>query len=145
MDLYSIYLAGGMGSFGNDDFDKCNSWRVYCKTVLENYECDYKVKVINPNDYYNFTKNAPEYQSEREIMEFDLNMVRKSDLLIVNFNDIHSLGTMAELATAYERRIPVIGLDVDNQNLHPWQIGMCNRIFSNIESLLYYVKDYYLL
>jgi len=52
-------------------------------------------------------------------MEFDLNKVRHSDLIICNFNDMFSLGTMAELAIAYERRIPVIGLDINKQTLHP--------------------------
>lgn len=145
MDKYFIYLAGGMSNFGKDDFNKCNSWREHCKFILENYECDYRVKVTNPNDYYNFKKEIPAYDSQREIMEFDLNKVRNSDLIVVNFNDMHSLGTMAELAIAYEKRIPVIGLDVDKQNLHPWQIEMCNKIFSNIETLLYYIKDYYLM
>lgn len=134
-----------MSNFGKDRFNKCNSWRELCKFKLENYECDYKVKVTNPNDYYNFKEEIPAYDSQREIMEFDLHKVRNSDLIVVNFNDMHSLGTMAELAIAYEKRIPVMGLDVDKQNLHPWQIEMCNKIFSNIETLLYYIEDYYLM
>ena len=77
-------------------------------------------------------------------MEFDLNKVRNSDLIIVNFNDMYSLGTMSEIAIAYEKRIPIIGLDTDNQNLHPWQIEMTNRIFSNIDEMLNYIKYYYL-
>ena len=77
-------------------------------------------------------------------MEFYLNKVRNSDLIIVNFNDMWSLGTMSEIAIAYERRIPVIGLDVDKQNLHSWQIEMCTRIFDNIDEMLDYVEDFYL-
>ncbi len=77
-------------------------------------------------------------------MEFDLNKVRHSDLIICNFNDIYSLGTMAELAIAYERRIPVIGLNVDEQTLHPWQIEFCTRIFNDMDEMLDYVKDFYL-
>ena len=77
-------------------------------------------------------------------MEFDLNKVRNADLVIINFNDMYSLGSMAELAIAYEKRIPVIGLDVDNQELHSWQVEMCNRIFNNIGELIDYVEDFYL-
>lgn len=140
----SIYLAGGMGKFGKDDFNKSNNWRKYCKNILESYESDYKVKVINPNDYFNFVEEPPRYISQREIMEFDLNKVRCSDLIIVNFNDVYSLGTMAELAIAYERRIPVIGLNDEGQILHPWQMEMTTRMFNSIGEMLNYVKDFYL-
>ena len=140
---YYIYLAGGMGKFGKDNFDAGNNWRKYCKYTLENFESNKKVTVINPNDYYNFI-DEPRYISEKEVMEFDLHKVRESDLVIINFNDKFSLGSMAELAIAYERRIPVIGLDIDNQSLHPWQVEMCSRIFNDVDEMLDYVEDFYL-
>lgn len=139
-----IYLAGGMGKFGKDEFTKANEWRVYCKTFLERFDSNYKVNVINPNTYFNFVEEPPRYNSQREIMEFDLNKVRNSNLIIINFNDMYSLGSMAELAIAYEKRIPIIGLDVDKQELHPWQIEMCSRIFNDIDEMLDYVEDFYL-
>lgn len=144
MEKLNIYLCGGMGKFGKNEFYKSNDWRRYCKDVLENYECNYKVKAINPNDYFNFKEEIPQYKSQREVMELDLHKLRNSDLVIVNFNDMYSLGSMAELAIAYDKRIPIIGLDIDNQELHPWQIEMCNRIFSDIDEMLDYVEDYYL-
>ena len=133
-----------MGKFGKENFEESNMWRIYCKNTLENCECDYNVKAINPNDYFNFKQEVPRYASQREVMELDLHKLRNSDLVIVSFNDMYSLGSMAELAIAYDRRIPIIGLDVDNQELHPWQIEMCNRIFSDIDEMLYYMEDYYL-
>lgn len=133
-----------MNKFGKDNFEEGNKWRKYCIDTLANYECDYKVKVVNPNDYFNFKEEPPTYKSQKEIMEFDLNKVRHSDLIIVNFNDMWSLGTMSEIAIAYERRIPVIGLDVDKQSLHPWQIEMCTRIFDDIDEMLDYVENFYL-
>ena len=134
-----------MGKFGKDNFEKSNTWRIYCKNTLENCECDYKVKVINPNDYFNFVEEPPGYASQREVMELDLHKLRNSDLIIVCFNDMYSLGSMAELAIAYDRRIPIIGLDIDKQELHPWQIEMSNRIFEDINKMLDYVEDYYLI
>lgn len=139
-----IYLCGGMGKFGKQNFSKSNEWRRFCKYNLETFTSSYNVKVINPNDYFNFADDPPKYKSEREIMEFDLNKLRNSDLIICNFNDAYSLGTMAELAIAYERRIPVIGLDIDKQSLHPWQIEMCTRIFDDMEDMLFYIWDFYL-
>lgn len=137
-----------MGKFGKDEFDKGNAWRVYCEKELKgfakNWRTNCTVKVHNPNDYYNFLQNPPLYDNQREVMEFDLNLVRHSDLIIINFNDVYSLGSMAELAIAYEKRIPIIGLNIDRQVLHPWQECMCNRIFNDIDELLDYVEDFYL-
>ncbi len=144
MKEYRIYMAGGMSKFGKENFYLSNNWREYCKDILEQYNCNYKVKAINPNSYFNFVDKIPKYKSNKEVMEFDLHKVRTSDLIIVNFNDMYSLGTMAEISIAYERRIPIIGLDTENKILHPWQSEMCNRIFTNINDMLFYVKDYYL-
>lgn len=143
MKNYQIYMAGGMGKFGKDNFDEGNRWRIIFKKRLESNE-NMNVKAINPNDYFSFKQDPPRYISQREIMEYDLNRVRNADLIIVNFNDMYSLGTMAEIAIAYERKIPIIGLNETNQNLHPWEVEMCNRIFTEIHELLDYVEYFYL-
>ena len=140
---YCIYLCGGMEKFGKDNFMSSNNWRLYCKNILENFEINKTITVINPNDYFNLNE-APKYKSAREVMEFDLHKVRCSDLIIVNFNDKYSLGSMAELAIAYERRIPIIGLDMDRQDLHPWQKEMATRIFDDINEMLEYILNFYL-
>ena len=101
MKDFTIYLAGGMGKFGKDNFEEGNKWRVLCKREFEDYDSQYYVYVDNPNDYFNFVEEPRRYQSQREIMEFDLNKVRNADLIIINFNDMYSLGSMAELAIAY--------------------------------------------
>ena len=144
MENYKIYLSGGMQKFGSKNFEEGNEWRKYCKLALETYECDYRVNVINPNDYFNFLDEAPQYKSQDEVMRFDLHKLRNSNLVIINFNDIYSLGSMSEIAIAYDRGIPVIGLNEDNQTLHPWQICMCERIFNDIDEMLDYVEDFYL-
>ena len=144
MKEFRVYLSGGMMKFGNDNFDEGNRWREYCREALESCECDYKVKCFNPNMYFSFRSGAPEYSSETEVMRFDLYNLRKSDLVIVNYNDKKSLGTTSEVAIAYDRGIPVIGLNKDCQPLHPWQVCMCERIFSNIDDMLDYIEDFYL-
>lgn len=143
MENFIVYLSGGMQSFGKEQFDKGNDWRKYFKNTLENYYGAYKVYVFNPNDKFNF-KDEPKYASEEEVMRYDLYQLRKSDLIIVNFNDSSSLGTMAEIAIAYDRNVPIIGLNESKNTLHSWQIGFCERIFDNINDLLDYVKDFYL-
>lgn len=143
MKDYFIYLCGGMGKFGKENFNKSNAWRKYCERTLENFECSYKVKTINPNNYFNFV-DEPQYKTQSEVMRFDLHKLRNCDLVIANFNDMYSLGSMSEIAIAYDRGIPVIGLNIDEQSLHPWQICMCERIFDDIDEMLDYIEDFYL-
>ena len=144
MKNYQIYLCGGMGKFGKNNFEEGNKWRTYCKKALETCECNYNVSTINPNSYFNFLDEPKRYETEREVMEFDLHKLRTSNLVIINFNDMYSLGSMAELAIAYERKIPIVGLDINKQDLHPWEVEMCNRIFDDIDEMLDYVEDFYL-
>ncbi len=141
MNPYHIYLAGGMG---NLSFEEQNQWRVRIKCYLEDFVDSrlYKVYVINPVDYYNFQEK--QHKSEREVMEFDLYKVRHSDLIIVNFNDPKSLGTVAELAVAHEHQIPIIGLNENKNELHPWCTELCNRIFDNMDEMLSYITEFYL-
>lgn len=143
-NTYNIYLSGGMQKFGKADFDKSNAWRKYCKQALECCESEYRVRVCNPNDYFNFYDEKPQYKSEREVMNLDLHKLKNADLVIVNFNDIHSTGTQSEIAIAYDREIPIIGLADAKQTLHPWQACMCERVFDNMDEMLDYVEDFYL-
>ena len=140
---YIIYLCGGMGKFGKANFDEGNKWRRYCKRTLETYECNYRVTAVNPNDYFNFF-DEPKYATQDEVMRLDLHKLRNSDLVIANFNDMYSLGSMAEIAIAYDRGIPVIGLNEGSQDLHPWQVCMCERIFTDVDEMLDYIEDFYL-
>ena len=143
-NTYFVYLCGGMGKFGKENFDEGNKWREYCKKALENYECNYSVTAINPNNYFNFVDEPPQYKSQSEVMRLDLHKLRNSNLVIANFNDMYSLGSMSEIAIAYDRGIPVIGLNKENQSLHPWQVCMCERIFNDIDEMLDYIEDFYL-
>lgn len=142
---FQIYLSGGMGKFGKENFEESDKWRRYCKRALENCECEiYRVNVINPNDYFSFRDETPQYETQSEVMRLDLHKLRNADLVIANFNDMYSIGSVAEIAIAYDRGIPVIGLDIDNQELHPWEVCMCERIFDDIDKMLDYIQDFYL-
>ena len=133
-----------MQKFGRENFEEADKWRRYCKKTLEYCDGIHTVIVVNPNEYFSFQDEEALYKSEREVMKFDLYKLRMSDLVIVNFNDKHSLGTMSEIAIAYDRRIPIIGLNASKEKLHPWQNLMCERIFDNIDEMLDYIEDFYL-
>lgn len=140
MDNFYIYTAGGME---NLDWTSQTYYREKIKKSLQKKNDIYNVIVWNPTDYFNFEECT--YDNLREVMEFDLNKVRKSDLIIVNFTHKPiSLGTMAEIAIAYDRQIPIIGLSSEEQILHSWQKEMCLRVFNNLDNLINYVEQYYL-
>ena len=140
METVKIYLSGGMGSLS---FEEQSKWR---KQIIDeitiNCHCEKKSIFFNPVDYYNFTEK--QHKTEKEIVEFDLNAVRHSDLIIVNFNDPSSLGTCAELAIAYDRRIPIIGINKDKAKLHPWLTEFVTRMCDDIREAVSHVVDFYL-
>ena len=141
MKTIDIYLAGGMGNLSLEEQSK---WRrqIIDEIKFGDHDYEYKPLFSNPVDYYNFEERR--HKSENEIMEFDLNRVRKSDLIIVNFNDEKSIGTAMELAVAKENKIPIIGLNRDNRELHPWLIECCTRVCDNIRELVEHVVGFYL-
>jgi nucleoside 2-deoxyribosyltransferase len=138
-----IYLAGGITKFGREKYVEGNKWRDDLISATNN---DY-FHFINPNDHFKCWDDG-EYESWKEVMRFDLNIVRTSDIIIVNFNDPKSIGTQTEISVAYEMRKPLIGLNLEsatNENLHPWQVEMCDRIFHDIDSLAKYLNAHYAL
>lgn len=137
-----IYLAGGMSGLL---FEEQAKWRSNVKNAVLYGGYDYEIKPIffDPTQYYNF-EEPPKHKSEREAMEFDLYNLRKSDLIIVNFNAPQSLGTAMELAIAKENMIPVVGLNAEGFDLHPWLIECCTRICDDMYELVEHVSEFYL-
>ena len=145
MNNLSIYLAGAMSNCKS--FEEMNTWRVEIKNMLTHmasyYNCD--VKVTNPIDYYNF--NEKRHKSEKEVMQFDLSLVKKSDIVIVNLDGINtSIGTSMELYECYRSNIPVIafGSDEEYENAHPWIRECITRHESNMEDAATYIKEFYM-
>jgi len=77
-------------------------------------------------------------------MEFDLYNLRCSDLVIVNFNSPNSIGTAMELMLAKELKIPIIGINEENKQLHPWLIECVVKMFKKLEDAWMYVSNFYL-
>ncbi len=131
--------------FGKERFDEGNEWRTDLKNQIEQIS-DGKAICCNPNDHFNFL-DKNDYINDREIMEYDLHRVRKSDAVIVNFNDPKSIGSACEMAIAYQLRIPIIGLCENGEEkviIHPWLKEFCARIFTDREDLVLYVMHHYL-
>lgn len=145
MKYLKIYLAGKMTGL---TFEEMNSWREILKSrlLLAADNCDYKLCVINPVDYYNFEE--VKHQSEREVKEYDLRHVITSNIVIVNVDGLGSSdGTKIEIHDAsYHNRIPVIALDEKNlyKEIHPWIQDEITRVERSTDDVVDYIKDFYM-
>ena len=135
MENVKIYLSG---------FDDQSKWRQQLQDAIKFGDYDYSKKPLffDPTQYYRFEKER--HKSDREIMEFDLHNLRNSDLVIVNFNDPKNIGTASELAIAKELHIPIIGINTNNQELHPWLVEFTTRMCDSLREAVEHVIDFYL-
>lgn len=123
-------------------FEEQNNWREYVIGTLEENCSAANIKILNPVSFYNdFSKG---FDNQREVMEYDLYQLRKSHLVICNFNNPSSIGTSMELMLAYEHKIPIVGLNSGGKELHPWLTEVTSKMFDHIEKLIDYILIYYL-
>jgi hypothetical protein len=122
--------------------DEQVQWRSTCKEWLESRESNYHVNCINPCNFFNFFDKK--HKTEKEIMNYDLNHVRTSNLLLTNFNSPNSIGSAIEMYLAKELHIPVIGVNENNYEIHPWILECVDRMFDNMKDALEYINDFYL-
>lgn len=141
IETLNIYLSGGMTGLSKEDQ---STWRTQVQNAIKYGDYNYKKKPVffDPTQYYSLF--VQEHKSEREVFEFDLNALRRSDLVVVNFNKPNSIGTAFELAIAKERRTPIVGLNRDKNKLHPWLQESCTRMCDNMRELVDYIVEFYL-
>lgn len=140
METIKIYLSGSMSGVSLEEQSK---WRHKVMDAINHqYEHEKKTSFFNPVAYYN--PKDKQYKSEKEVMEFDLYNLRSSDLVIVNFNNIWSIGTAMELMLAKEMHIPVIGWNSSGEELHPWLSECTTRLCDNLRDTVEHVVNFYL-
>ena len=140
MEKVKIYLSGSMSGVS---FEEQSKWRNRVMDAINHqYEHEKKALFFNPVGYYNSEERR--HKSEKEIMEFDLYNLRNSDLVIVNFNNIWSIGTAMELMLAKEMHKPVIGWNSSNEELHPWLAECVTRLCDDLRETVEHVVEFYL-
>lgn len=140
MDRVRFYLAGGMGGLTIKE-QMC--WRNEIKDmIISNIKSDKSTYFFLPPYYYQ--PDGDYHKSELEALRFDLDRLRNSNVVIVNFNVPLSIGTAYEIAVAHEHRIPIIGLIESNENIHPWLFISCTRICKTKKELVDHIINYYL-
>ena len=145
MSIFKIFLSGKMAGLAMEDIMK---WRNNISSLLldefEYHEVD--LKIFDPPLYYNYENNY--HQTEKEVMQFDLNNIRSSNIVIVNTNGLStSVGSMIEVYEAYKNNIPVIALDEFSRYdlLHPWIQECITRVENSMCDVVNYIRDFYIL
>lgn len=142
--MKKIYLAGALTAI---DFDEANEWRENIKKEIESllfYSKETQWEIINPIKLYNY--NTMRHKTEKEVMQYDLNHVKSSDLIIVNLKDINtSIGTAIELYVAAQLNIPVLafGNDKEYRDTHAWIKECISRCDNSMGELLEYISEFY--
>lgn len=140
MEKFKIYLAGKMSGL---TFEQMNTWRMNANLLFKD-ESDNKIHTINPCEYYNFEIDSNTY-TEKEIMKFDLHMVKQSDLILVNLEYPDTIGTAIELFHASEvLHKPVIGFGLKVMVPHPWMMLCVDKMCVTLEDAVDYILDFYL-
>ena len=140
----TIYLAGKMSGLSKEEYTK---WRNIISDELIGvaHLIGAKIQIINPAEYFDFEKM--DKHLEKEVMQFDLNMVRQSDIVIVNVSGVSSsIGTAIELYEANRLNIPVIAYtdrDVED-DIHPWIENCFSTVQMRKDELINYICDFYM-
>lgn len=125
-DKLKIFLSGGMTGLTEEEASK---WRTSFK--LNNAVQDDTPFIFIDPTYYYFPTDKTTQEYEKEAMNYDLYLVKHSDLIIVNFNSLSSIGTAQELMLAHTLDKPIIGMIEEDKykQLHPWYKEECMKIF----------------
>lgn len=140
----TIYLAGKMSGLNKNDYCK---WRSELTDALidKSFLVGSSIQIINPTDYFDF--DDMDRHLEKEVMQFDLNMVRQSDIVIVNVSGVSSsIGTAIELYEANRLNIPVVAYTEGNvvDDIHPWIENCFSTVQMNKDELVDYIRDFYM-
>ena len=139
MHEHIIYAAGAMSGV---DVNLQKEWREELRDTI--CTCtNHRWTVFNPclhvSDFEEFN------MTDREMMDYDIYHLLHSDLVIVNFAyNPNSIGTTAEMGAAYSHHIPMLGLNEEKHELHPWQKKMLQRIFTDWNDMIIYIVNHYL-
>ena len=141
MERVKIYLSGAMTGVSFEDQTK---WRNKIANAIKYGGYDYTKTPIffDPTKYY--VPSETFHKSEKEAMNFDLYNLRNSNLMIVNFNSPSSIGTAMELMLAKELKIPVIGINSNNEDIHSWLLECVDRMCDDIREVVEYTVEYFL-
>ena len=124
-DKLKVFLSGGMTGLTEEE---ASYWRTGFK--LENVHEGNNFIFIDPTYLYTPSNNSDQLY-EKEAMKYDLYWIKYSDVIIINFNSLSSIGTAQEIMYAYTLNKPIIGMipEENYSSLHPWYKEEIDKLF----------------
>lgn len=123
MKTYKIFTSGRMSGLA---YDRQNGWQRRIEDLIKN-RTDKSVVFVHPPMFYQYEENNP--QNDIESMNWEMNQLIDSDVLIVDLNDIsYSIGTHIKLGIAAAvnkialKNIFIVGVGKPDTN-HPWIVN----------------------
>jgi hypothetical protein len=135
-----VYLSGAIS---NVPENQAVEWRNNIENTLSRLDIN-GLKVFNPCNHFNELGLECGIYNDDDIMNAEIYNLRRSNVVFFNCDYPNSLGSMAEIAIAYDRRIPILAFNEGGKELHPWLKRMCTKIFDNREDLISYFLLHYL-
>lgn len=85
-----------------------------------------------------------EFDSANEIVEFDLQDVRDSDIVLVNYSK-NSIGTSMEVFYASHDlgKFVVAFSPFSFKNCSPWMVRFCTKILPTLEESILYIREHF--
>lgn len=135
-----IYLSGAISGISEKE---AYEWRDETSEFFSSLELPW-LHVFNPVLHFSQLGLDTNMYTDEDIMNLEIHKLHNSDIVFFNCHYPKSLGSMAEIAIAYERNIPILAFNENNEELHPWLKQMCTKIFKSKEELISYFIDHYL-
>lgn len=133
-----IYLGGAISGL---TFKQYKSWRDKLANNIS-MATNNRWYCFDPCDHLN---EFGEVITPEESLNYDLDHLRHCRLMIASFEYTQkSTGTLIELGVAYENKIPIIGYNPENLELHPWIEAICTHICYTENGLYQFLCDHYL-
>jgi hypothetical protein len=137
-----IYLAGKMSGLSVEEMCR---WRNEFKLKFKNH-CKQEgihnpFNIVSPTDFYSFEEKK--HKTEKEVMDYDLWLIKNSTLIVVNLDYPNSLGTAIELYEGNKHcGIPVIGFGTTEN--HPWIEECVSVKFNTMNEVINYIFEFYI-
>lgn len=138
INMKKIYLCGAMGCYDNPE--EYMFWRRKIVSIYRDV-----ADVFDQSEFYNYEHRM--HKTEKEVMEYELYHLIRSDLIILNLDRVHeSVGSIMEIAIANDHNIPIIAFGAEDkmENLHPWIKECIFRHENNMPDVITYINKYFL-
>lgn len=131
-----VFLSGSVRKGDDDRRPQSNYWSEDEENRLRELISNAELELLNPN------KVAVDLSQSLDRFKIDIDMLRDSDLMVVDARTRKGIGVGAEMMMASYEKIPVLALCPEgseyrkNGNTHAFVAGLCSGgVFGSLEEL----------